>query len=252
MLVTNGSMQADAFLFDELRRRGRRGASSSVRATTARCSSLRQRGADAARRSRSKPDGIDVDALARVLDARRAAEARPHHPELPQPGRLHARRPPSASGCSSWRASTTSSIFEDDPYVALRFRGETLPTMLSLDAGGEQRRLRLVVLKDRLPGHPRRLPGRPGRADRARSSSARPTPTSRRAWSSAGDRLRVLRVGRDRALDRARPRARWRSASTRSPRRCASELPGRVASSRPTAATSSGSSCPTASTRRPC
>ena len=27
-------------------------------------------------------------------------------------------------------------IFEDDPYVALRFSGETLPTMLSLDDGG--------------------------------------------------------------------------------------------------------------------
>ena len=26
-------------------------------------------------------------------------------------------------------------IFEDDPYIALRFRGETLPTMLSLDGG---------------------------------------------------------------------------------------------------------------------
>jgi DNA-binding transcriptional MocR family regulator len=29
-------------------------------------------------------------------------------------------------------------IFEDDPYVALRFRGDTLPTMLSMDHTGER------------------------------------------------------------------------------------------------------------------
>ena len=50
-------------------------------------------------------------------------------------------------------------IFEDDPYIAIRFEGETLPTMLSLD-DARQGRLRLVVLEDRLPGHPRRLPRR--------------------------------------------------------------------------------------------
>ena len=52
-------------------------------------------------------------------------------------------------------------IFEDDPYVELRFEGERLPTMLSLDTR-RQRRLRLVVLEDGLPRHPRRLPGRAG------------------------------------------------------------------------------------------
>ena len=28
-------------------------------------------------------------------------------------------------------------LFEDDPYVELRFAGEQLPTMLSLDSGGQ-------------------------------------------------------------------------------------------------------------------
>ena len=41
-------------------------------------------------------------------------------------------------------------IFEDDPYVALRFEGEQLPTMLELDER-RVRRLRLLVLEDGLP-----------------------------------------------------------------------------------------------------
>ena len=53
-------------------------------------------------------------------------------------------------------------VFEDDPYVELRFEGEALPTMLSLDDAG-QGGLRVVVLEDGLPGHPRGLPGRPAR-----------------------------------------------------------------------------------------
>ena len=51
--------------------------------------SLRNRGADV-RMVELEPDGIDVAALERVLARRGAAEARPHHPQLPEPGRLHA------------------------------------------------------------------------------------------------------------------------------------------------------------------
>ena len=53
-------------------------------------------------------------------------------------------------------------VFEDDPYIDIRFEGEGLPTMLSQDEAG-QGRVRVVVLEDRLPGHPRRLPRRAGR-----------------------------------------------------------------------------------------
>ena len=35
--------------------------------------------------------------------------------------------------CWSWRPSTSFVVFEDDPYVELRFSGEPLPTMLSID-----------------------------------------------------------------------------------------------------------------------
>ena len=57
-------------------------------------------------------------------------------------------------------------IFEDDPYISIRFEGEGLPTMLSQDDAG-QGRLRVVVLQDGLPRHPRRLPGRPAGGDQA-------------------------------------------------------------------------------------
>ena len=133
VLVTNGSMQADAFLFDELV-----GAGDAVvveRPSYDRTLlSLRQHGA-ALTAIPLEPDGIDTEALARRARERRAAEARPHHPQLPQPGRLHA------VGAKRERLLELArehdfTIFEDDPYVALRFRGETLPTMLSLDAGG--------------------------------------------------------------------------------------------------------------------
>ena len=88
VVVTNGSMQADAFLFRLARRarrpRDRRGAE------------LRPHAAVAARAGRG-PDGDPARGgrrgrrgdRARVR-GRRAAEARPHHPQLPQPRRLHA------------------------------------------------------------------------------------------------------------------------------------------------------------------
>ena len=71
-----------------------------------------------------EPDGIDVAARRARARRRRQAEARAHHPQLPEPGRLHAVGATSASGCSSSRARTSFTIFEDDPYVALRFEGD--------------------------------------------------------------------------------------------------------------------------------
>ncbi len=198
VLVTNGSMQADAFLFDELV-----GAGDAViveRPTYDRTLlSLTGRGADV-HMVELETDGIDVDALGELLDGRRRAEARPHHPQLPEPGRLHAvgrQAPPAAR---ARRASTTSSIFEDDPYVELRFAGEQLPTMLS-HGPRRPRRLRVVVLQDGLPRHPRRLPRRP-RAGHQLGHQARDEHLHLAEHGRRGDRLRVLHVGRDRALDR--------------------------------------------------
>ena len=114
------------------------------------------------------------------------------------------------------RASTTSSIFEDDPYVdaALQRRAAADD---ALAGPAERRRLRLVVLEDRLPGHPRRLPRRPDGADRRGSPSSRPTPTSRRTWSPQSIVYEFCALGRDRALDRDRQ---GRAARARRRRSC--------------------------------
>ena len=106
VVVTNGSMQADAFLFDELVE-----PSDTViveRPTYDRTLlALRQRLADI-RMVELEPDGIDVDGVATLIDGGRRAEARAHHPQLPEPGRLHAERPEARGAASASRASTAS------------------------------------------------------------------------------------------------------------------------------------------------
>ena len=134
VIVTNGSMQADAFLFDALVESG-----DSViveRPTYDRTLlSLRNRGADV-RMVELEPDGIDVAALERVL----AAGARPKlaHiiPNFQNPAgyTLSASKRERLLELARTHAFT---IFEDDPYVALRFEGAPLPTMLSIDGAGE-------------------------------------------------------------------------------------------------------------------
>jgi 2-aminoadipate transaminase len=132
VVVTNGSMQADAFLFDALVESG-----DSViveRPTYDRTLlSLRNRGADV-RMVELEPDGIDVTALERVL----AAGARPKlaHiiPNFQNPAgyTLSAEKRERLLQLARDHEFT---IFEDDPYVALRFEGAPLPTMLSMETG---------------------------------------------------------------------------------------------------------------------
>ena len=140
-------------------------------------------------------------------------------------------------------------VFEDDPYVALRFSGEPLPTMLS--TGRRERRLRLVVLEDRLPGDPRRLPGRPGRADRAdrqaRDQHLHLAEHGRRRRSSTSSAAPARSTARSRRVKAA---LRERVADAL-PRRSSARSPT-PASSRPRAATSCGSSCRAAPTSARC
>ena len=139
-----------------------------------------------------EPDGIDVDGVAALIDGGRRAEARAHHPQLPEPRRLHAERAKREALLALAREHGFM-IFEDDPYVSIRFAGDPLPTMLSLDRDG-QRRLRVLVLEDGVPGHPRRLPRRPGRAHRPHRQ-ARDEHVHQPEHGGPGDRPRVLPSG---------------------------------------------------------
>ncbi|MGO9959739.1 MAG: PLP-dependent aminotransferase family protein [Solirubrobacteraceae bacterium] len=132
VLVTNGSMQADAFLFDALVAAG-----DTViveRPTYDRTLlSLRNRGADV-RMVELEHDGIDVAALERVL----AAGARPKLAHIIPNFQNPAGHTLSAAKREQLLALARAhdfTVFEDDPYGALRFQGESLPTMLSMDPG---------------------------------------------------------------------------------------------------------------------
>lgn len=130
VVVTNGSMQADAFLFDTLVQAG-----DTViveRPTYDRTLlSLRNRGVDV-RMVELEPDGLDVAALERVLVA--GARPRLAHviPNFQNPAGYTlslAKR----ERLLELAREHDFVIFEDDPYVDIRFEGEPLPTMRSLD-----------------------------------------------------------------------------------------------------------------------
>ena len=236
VLVTNGSMQADAFLFEHLVRPG-----DDVvveRPTYDRTLlSLRERGATlhagraAARRDRH---------ATRSRACSRTGQARPKlaHiiPNFQNPAGYTlslAKR----QALLALAAQHDFLVFEDDPYVALRFSGESLPTMLSMDP--ERVVYASSFSKTVCPGiRVGYLVGPPDadRGDRAAGDQH----LHLAEHGLAVDRLRVLRLGRDRALDRDRPhgarRARADARRSAAPRAAR----GRVRRS-PRAATSCGS-----------
>jgi 2-aminoadipate transaminase len=132
VLVTNGSMQADAFLFEALVRAGDEVVIE--RPTYDRTLlSLRKRGARL-QAIDLRPDGLDTEALARLLGDRRGSRPKLAHviPNFQNPAGYtlsEARR----EALLALAAQYDFMVFEDDPYVALRFTGESLPTMLSMD-----------------------------------------------------------------------------------------------------------------------
>jgi len=130
VIVTNGSMQADAFLFDALIEPG-----DSVvveRPTYDRTLlSLRTLGADV-RMVELEPDGIDVAALERVLVAGASPKLAHIIPNFQNPAGYTLSADKRERLLALARAHGFT-IFEDDPYWSLRFEGEHLPSILSMD-----------------------------------------------------------------------------------------------------------------------
>ncbi|GAC1316040.1 MAG: PLP-dependent aminotransferase family protein [Thermoleophilaceae bacterium] len=130
VIATNGSMQADAFLFELLVKPGD---TVVVEAPTydRTLLSLRGLGAEIIAIPLER-DGIDVAALAEALEAGARPKLAHIIPNFQNP-----------AGCTLSLEKRRQLVelaeryefvlFEDDPYVELRFEGELLPTMLSLD-----------------------------------------------------------------------------------------------------------------------
>src|SRR4051812_7526653 len=135
VLVTNGSMQADAFLFDDLVAPG--DAVVVERPSYDRTLlGLRQRQADV-RAVELELDGIDVAGLGTLLDSGVRPKLAHIIPNFQNPAGYTLSRGKRESLLDLSR-SHDFLIFEDDPYVELRFSGERLPTMLSMDSSGER------------------------------------------------------------------------------------------------------------------
>lgn len=132
VIVTNGSMQADAFLFEQLI-----GAGDEVvveRPTYDRTLlSLRKRGARV-HAVELQPDGIDTDALGRLLEGPTGARPKLAHiiPNFQNPAGYTLSQ--AKRRALLWLAAEHGFVvFEDDPYVELRFSGEPLQSMVSMD-----------------------------------------------------------------------------------------------------------------------
>ncbi|MDQ6817995.1 MAG: PLP-dependent aminotransferase family protein [Actinomycetota bacterium] len=130
VLVTNGSMQADAFLFDELVKPGD-GVVVELPTYDRTLQALRNRGA-VVQAIELEHDGIDVAALERMLAAGTVPKLGHIIPTFQNPAgyTLSADKRRALVDLAREHGFV---VFEDDPYVTLRFEGSPLPTMLSMD-----------------------------------------------------------------------------------------------------------------------
>lgn len=132
VLVTNGSMQADAFLFDHLVSDG--DAVVVEKPTYDRTLlGLKGRGADI-HMVELEGDGIDTAALKTILEGGVKPKLAHIIPNFQNPAgyTLSLDKRHELLALAEEHGFT---IFEDDPYIAIRFAGEPLPTMLDLDGG---------------------------------------------------------------------------------------------------------------------
>jgi 2-aminoadipate transaminase len=135
VLVTNGSMQADAFLFALLVQAGDTVVVESPTYDRT-LLNLRNRGADI-RMVPLETDGIDVDGLELLLRDEGARPSLAHIiPNFQNPAgyTLSAEK---RAKLLQLAGEFDFTLFEDDPYIAIRFEGESLPTMLSQDEAGQ-------------------------------------------------------------------------------------------------------------------
>ncbi len=131
VLVTNGSLQADMMLFDHVIALGD-GAVVEAPSYDRTLLALRERGAELTAVP-LEDDGIDVAALEAELDAGTDVKLAHVIPNFHNP-----------AGCTlslekrerllELAARGRFTLFEDDPYREVRFEGDDLPTMLSLDS----------------------------------------------------------------------------------------------------------------------
>jgi DNA-binding transcriptional MocR family regulator len=134
VIVTNGSMQADAFLFETLVKAG--DPVVVEKPTYDRTLlNLRGRGADV-RMVSLDTDGIDVAELETLLRDEAVRPTLAHIiPNFQNPAGYTLSQP-KREALLRLAAEFGFVIFEDDPYVEIRFSGEPLPTMLSRDDRG--------------------------------------------------------------------------------------------------------------------
>ena len=130
VLITNGSLQADAFIFEHLVSPGD---DVVVEKPTydRTLLNLKNRGAKIHQVSLDQ-DGIDTDELRKLLESGVRPKLAHIIPNFQNPAgmTLSLDRRRALIGLAREYGFT---IFEDDPYVDIRFRGDSLPTMLSLD-----------------------------------------------------------------------------------------------------------------------
>ncbi|GIF71042.1 aminotransferase-like domain-containing protein [Asanoa siamensis] len=133
VLVTNGSLQADAFLFDHLVGPG--DAVVVERPTYDRTLlNLRGKGGEV-HAVTTAADGIDVDELRKLLESGVRPTIAHIIPNFQNPAGVtlsEAKR----HALLDLAAEYGFTIFEDDPYADIRFRGDALPSMLSMDDRG--------------------------------------------------------------------------------------------------------------------
>ncbi len=134
VLVTNGSMQADAFLFELLVREGDAVVVESPTYDRT-LLNLRNRGADV-RMVELETDGIDVAALEALLTSGVKPTLAHVIPNFQNPAG-HTLSADKRAALLRLAAEHDFVLFEDDPYIDIRFEGEGLPTMLSQDGAGK-------------------------------------------------------------------------------------------------------------------